>query len=683
MNYFDILDLRAEPFSNSPDPDFLYRSRGHEQCLHNLEIALRLRRGLSVVLGEVGTGKTTLCRELLRVLAEDETVTAHLVLDPGFSTPGELLAVLHGLFYQDKAAGALSEWQLKEDIKNALFASGVDRDGLVVLIIDEGQKLPANCLEILRELLNYETNDRKLLQIVIFAQTEFRGALNAMPNLADRVNDLISLAPLSIAETKAMVRHRLDTAKAGYARPEVFTALGYLALHRATGGYPRRIVRLGHKVVLALILNRRSKAGWRAVYACARAGGQDARPKTKLLVPAAALVCLLAVLAWPAYIRSPQEPEASTVSAGRKGETANTPVALQTASTVPARPFAGAPQTKAESEEAAIPAPALAPPASAPEFLGQVAMQEGENLSTLTRLVYGSFNRGTLSAMLEANPEVSNPDRVEVGDVLRFPSKAMDFQRRWWTPLAEAGTLAEAVALRRNGRFPDDTKILAHRDESGALRFALTPEGALESEADARRAAASQDKAPSSGWVLVPRDPARAALSGPRPPADAEAAARPKFLGRVDARSDEDVPMLARLVYGDAGTQTLSALRAANPGLDASGRLRPGETIRFPLADMTTRRAWWAMMAQARTLAGAVALWRAAPFLPSARVLAWSDGRGGLRYAVAAGPPAASEDEARRNAAKDELGVELVQGTILARPAEGNDDSRRAGGGKG
>jgi len=84
-----------------------------------------------------------------------------------------------------------SEWQLKEYIKKYLFRKGVDEKKTVVLIIDEGQKLPEFCMEILREFLNYETNEFKLLQIVIFAQNEFRQILKAHANFADRSTDIL------------------------------------------------------------------------------------------------------------------------------------------------------------------------------------------------------------------------------------------------------------------------------------------------------------------------------------------------------------------------------------------------------------------------------------------------------------------------------------------------------------
>ncbi len=176
MDYFKILNLKREPFGNSPAPEFFFLSTEHVACLQQLELAVRLRRGLNVVMGDVGTGKTTLCRQLILRFSESEDdcneFETHLILDPNFSTPGEFLSAVALTFRVPGMEAAESEWQLKELIKKYLFQKGVDENKTVVLIIDEGQKIPDFCREILREFLNYETNENKLLQIIIFAQND-------------------------------------------------------------------------------------------------------------------------------------------------------------------------------------------------------------------------------------------------------------------------------------------------------------------------------------------------------------------------------------------------------------------------------------------------------------------------------------------------------------------------------
>lgn len=265
MNPFEALNVEREPFSNTPDPHFLARTRQHALCLQELEISIRLRRGLNIVTGEIGTGKTTLCRSLVRTFAGEAGTDLHLMLDPQFSSCEEFLRVVLAMLARVEPDPDLGLWQLKEAIKQELFRQGMLMRRLVVLVVDEGQKMTPENLELLRELLNYETNSVKLLQIVIFAQRELEPVLDAMPNLKDRVNVLRRLAPLTLAETRAMIRHRLAVACADPENAELsarlFSPLAVLAAHRISGGSPRKIVRLCHKAMLEMLVRGKSRVG--------------------------------------------------------------------------------------------------------------------------------------------------------------------------------------------------------------------------------------------------------------------------------------------------------------------------------------------------------------------------------------------------------------------------------------
>ena len=94
MDYFSILNLNKEPFSNSPDPEFFFHSRQHLDCLQKLELSLLLRRGLNVIIGDVGTGKTTLCRQLIRRFAQKKEMETYLILDPHFLYASEFLTTV-------------------------------------------------------------------------------------------------------------------------------------------------------------------------------------------------------------------------------------------------------------------------------------------------------------------------------------------------------------------------------------------------------------------------------------------------------------------------------------------------------------------------------------------------------------------------------------------------------------
>ena len=208
----------------------------------------------------------------------------------------EFLSTLAGMFGVS-VQGAESEWQIKEGIKNHLFKRGVDEQKTVVLVIDEGQKTPASCLEILRELLNYETNEYKLLQIVIFAQEEFRQTLAEHRNFADRINFYHVLGPLSFSETRRMLQFRLNQAKDSHRTPRLFTPLGLLAVYRATGGYPRKIIHLCHRVLVTMIIQNRTHAGWSVVRWCSRMlfPGEPLRVSWKAASVAAGLLVVFGI----------------------------------------------------------------------------------------------------------------------------------------------------------------------------------------------------------------------------------------------------------------------------------------------------------------------------------------------------------------------------------------------------
>jgi general secretion pathway protein A len=275
MNYYNILNFKKEPFSNSPEPEFLFQLPQYSDCLQKLELAVRLRRGINVVIGDIGTGKTTLCRKLIQNFSStsadsvETEIATHLLLDPAFNSAAEFLhtvALMLGI--KDLNEDFKSEWHLKERIKDYLFEKGVDEKRIVVLIIDEGQKIPENCLEILREFLNYETNKFKLLQIIIFAQREFQTVLEKKPNLLDRVNLLFHLRPLNFSQMKAMINYRLSVARDFEKSPSLFSLGGFVAIYIATGGYPRKVVFLCHQVVLKMIIRGKKKAGWFLVRSC-------------------------------------------------------------------------------------------------------------------------------------------------------------------------------------------------------------------------------------------------------------------------------------------------------------------------------------------------------------------------------------------------------------------------------
>ncbi len=284
MSYFRILGLEEEPFSTSPDPRFFFDSRNHKSVLANLMIDLRLKRGLSVVIGEVGTGKTTLGRKLIQMLRDREGFLFHLVLDPTYATEEEFLRSLIRTFQVPVTETERHSLGYKEALERYLFQTAAQAGETVVLIIDEAQKMDRKSLEILRMLLNYETNSHKLLQLVLLAQMELMPVLLDMPNLLDRISLRCVLEPLDEEETGDLIDYRLR--QAGYQkRDRLFKSEAVREIHRITRGYPRKTAMLCHRALKALVMQRQDSVTPRLIQDLinqeVRAGWMNASPLQK------------------------------------------------------------------------------------------------------------------------------------------------------------------------------------------------------------------------------------------------------------------------------------------------------------------------------------------------------------------------------------------------------------------
>ena len=253
MNYYEILELKQEPFSTTPDPHFFYRSRQHQEALERLEIALRLRRGLNLIVGDVGSGKTTLARVLLQNFAEEDNFQFFLILDPVVRSEYQFLRYLVEMF------GATPRGRSTLDYRNALetflFQAGVEEGKVVVLVIDEGQKLTPTYIETIRTLLNFETNEYKLLQVIVLGQLELLPKIRRKRNFMDRINLSYMINPLSYPDTKKMIHFRLE--QAGFTRDALFTDEATLLIYDHSKGSPRKITLMCHHALESLIMQSR------------------------------------------------------------------------------------------------------------------------------------------------------------------------------------------------------------------------------------------------------------------------------------------------------------------------------------------------------------------------------------------------------------------------------------------
>jgi MSHA biogenesis protein MshM len=244
--YLEHYGLREAPFSITPDTDYFFATPSHQEALNVLLVALRMGEGFIKVVGEVGTGKTLLCRKLLKVL-EGEFITAYIP-DP-FLTPIQLrLALAHELGID--ISPRVGRQRVYDEIRERLIeisASGKS----VVLILDEAQALPDESLEGLRLLTNFETEKRKLLQIAMFGQPELDQRLNqtSMRQLKQRITFSYSLRGMDYKALSAYVIHRLQ--QAGYQGKQPFSPRALRMLLKGSRGIPRLVNILSHKSLLA------------------------------------------------------------------------------------------------------------------------------------------------------------------------------------------------------------------------------------------------------------------------------------------------------------------------------------------------------------------------------------------------------------------------------------------------
>ena len=252
MELFESIGLKADPFTTSPNPDLFFPAKEHKQCLEGLELAIRMRRGLSVVRGGIGTGKTTISRKLIQNFSSEDDVKFEFypVLDPKFESELVLLQHLVDLFGIEEDAGK-SVIDCRNQIEHHLIKAGVEDGRVLVLVIDEGQNLKGEFLDVFRTLLNFETDDFKLLQLVIFGQPEMTSIIHEYPNFEDRITFNFELGPLDYESVEGIIKHRL-TEKGGGNR-QYFSMNAIKAIHNQTQGYPRKINKLCHQLLLNMM----------------------------------------------------------------------------------------------------------------------------------------------------------------------------------------------------------------------------------------------------------------------------------------------------------------------------------------------------------------------------------------------------------------------------------------------
>jgi general secretion pathway protein A len=262
--YTEFFSLKERPYSMSPDPRFIYLTDQHSEALAKCEYTIQQKMGLSVIHGDVGAGKTTLARRLWEKYEHDPQYNFAMLVDPNYPTSFQFINEVRrelNLNNPRRSFGdALNEFQnyLVEQHKMGKTT---------ILVVDEAQTLRPRNYELLRKLLNFETNTEKLLQIVLFGQNELLPRLDRVPALKDRVALFGALSGLTRRDTDDLIRFRWSIAGG---RELPFTDAALETIYRITKGSPRKLCKLCDNVLIAIALKGESSADESIVVGIAR-----------------------------------------------------------------------------------------------------------------------------------------------------------------------------------------------------------------------------------------------------------------------------------------------------------------------------------------------------------------------------------------------------------------------------
>jgi general secretion pathway protein A len=319
--YEEFYGFVQPPFALTPDPKFLYKSESHEEAINLLLQALRRKEGFIVLTGDIGTGKTTICRALMEQL--DAATFTSLILNPFLSVEELVREVLldFGVVSREAVRSGRIASASKHELISTLhefLLSLMAIKGSGVLIIDEAQHLSPQVLEQIRIISNLETNESKLLQIVLVGQLNLLDVLAEaeLRQLDQRISIRAALKPLTREEVEAYIAHRLWVARGGASVQFNTEALDLV--HRLTGGVPRIINLLCDRTLMAGASARVLEMTPGLVEEAAHNLGlrvpvdepQKARRRAPWLALAAvALLALGAILAWTIMpLRDPVDP---------------------------------------------------------------------------------------------------------------------------------------------------------------------------------------------------------------------------------------------------------------------------------------------------------------------------------------------------------------------------------------
>lgn len=503
--YLQRFGLRREPFSIAPDPRTLFLSERHREALAHLRFGAQGGGGFVLLTGAIGAGKTTVCRAFLEQLPPHCRVA--YVFNPQLSSL-ELLQTVCEEFGVDVGSPAPSGAKGYIDPLNRFLLERHAAGDHCLLVVDEAQCLAAPVLEQLRLLTNLETDEHKLLQILLIGQPELRDMLARpeLEQLAQRVIARYHLGALSAAETAAYVSHRLRLAGWTHALP--FDARALAQLHALTGGVPRRINLLADRALLALYARDSERATPALLRQLARELAGNETPATRgrerawmiggLLLSSAAVA---AAALWWQGSRTASPPTAPQVSAqpaqpAQPAQAASASPAPAAAAATPLNSFANRDAALralgARWGETALPAEPCAPPPGALRCwsakLSLPALRALDRPGVLTLVdADGALQTLLLQRLGDDSAELQGADGVpQRWPLLRLANRwSGDYQTLWRAPPTlrdsvppdASGTLADWLDAQLNAAGVPGSPDRAQRVAEFQRREGLKPDG--------------------------------------------------------------------------------------------------------------------------------------------------------------------------------------------------------------
>jgi len=319
MIYLSFFGFSEEPFGVTPDPKFLYMSKGHEEAISHLRFGIEQSRGFIMLTGEIGSGKTTIVRYLLGTL-EAKTHTS-MVLNPKVE-PLELLKLIVHDFGIRTKADTVKDLM---DSLNGFLLECYDREEKAVLIIDEAQEMPLESLEFMRLLSNFETDTHKLLQVVLVGQPGLKEIIlgERLRQLNQRIAVRYHLEPLGPADTEGYIRHRLKIAGSATL---AFPPSALKSIYRASRGVPRLINVYSDRTLMLAYAEGKPKITSRLVREAVREISPELKRHASLKPVAAALFVALAIAGLVLLTVKTLDFKAGPVETVKQAGEANSPV---------------------------------------------------------------------------------------------------------------------------------------------------------------------------------------------------------------------------------------------------------------------------------------------------------------------------------------------------------------------